>query len=71
MSDVYNHSHLVHAFDDCNAEITNSVVTPLCASISDEVARVIRQQRQTLPELVETVDVVRGLKNVRRFAAPE
>src|SRR5437868_7001810 len=58
MGDVNGHSYLIHSLDDGKAEITDSVVAPLGASVTNQVAAVVRQQRHTLPELIETIDIV-------------
>src|SRR4029453_12632584 len=60
--DIDRHSYLVHTFDDGNAEITDSVVAPLRAPVANEVAAVIREQRDALTELIEPVNVVWGSK---------
>ena len=65
MRDVDRHSYFIHPIDDGNAEITDSIVAPLRASVADQVAGVIGQQRYALPELIETIDVVRGPKMLR------
>src|ERR1043166_3004493 len=62
MSDVDGHAHLIHPFDDRNAEITNPIVASLCASVADQVGAVVGQQRYTLPELIETINVIRSPK---------
>ena len=51
MSDVNRHSYLVHTFDDRNAEITDAVIAALCASVADQVAAIVGEQRHTLSEL--------------------
>jgi hypothetical protein len=65
MRHVDRHSYFIHPIDDRNAEITDSIVAPLRASVADQVAGVIGQQRYALPELIKTVDVVRGPKMLR------
>ena len=65
MRDVERHSYFIHPIDDGNAEITDSIVAPLRASVADQVASVIGQQGYALPELIETIDVVRGPKMLR------
>src|SRR5581483_193536 len=58
MSDVNGHSHLIHPLDDGNAEIANAVIAPLRAPVTNQVAAVVGEQRDALPELIETIDVV-------------
>src|SRR5206468_9968375 len=65
MGDVNSHSHLIHALDDGHAELTNAVVAPLRASVTNQVAAVICQQRYTLPQLIESIDIVWGAKMFR------
>src|SRR5436190_24149169 len=48
MSDINGHSYLIHTFDDRNAELADAIIASLCASIPDQVAPVIRDQRYTL-----------------------
>src|SRR5438093_12039162 len=62
MSDVNRHSYLVHTFDDRNAEITDAVIAALCASVADQVAAIVGEQRHTLSELIKSIDVIRGMK---------
>src|SRR5258708_15684172 len=65
LRNVARHSYFIHPIDDGNAEITDSIVAPLRASVADQVAGVVGQQRYALPELIETIDVVRGPKMLR------
>src|SRR5438874_13773595 len=58
MSDINGHSYLINTFDDRNAEITDAIVTSLCASVADQVAAIICEQRYTLSELIKSIDVI-------------
>ena len=71
MRDVDGHSHLIHPIDYSNAEITDSVVASLRAPVADQVTAVIREQRHTLPELIETIDIVRAPKMFRVLQAQD
>src|SRR6266480_6284032 len=58
MSDINGHSYLINTFDDRNAEITDAIVPSLCASVADQVAAIICEQRYTLSELIKSIDVI-------------
>jgi hypothetical protein len=58
MRGVDGHSDLVHALDNTHAEIADTFVVALRAPVPDQVATVVSEKRNTLAELVETIDIV-------------
>src|SRR5205809_7465293 len=59
MCGIDSHSNLVHALYNLQTEVTNAVIAPFRAPITDEVATVVSQERNALAERIKVVHVVR------------
>src|SRR5262245_61220655 len=62
MRDVDRHSDFVHALNDADAEVGNTVVAPLSRAVADQVASVVSQLGDALADAVKEIDVFRTAK---------
>src|SRR6185369_1487123 len=65
MRNVNSHSHLVHAFDNRNAEVGDSFVAPLRRTVTDEISCVVSELRHALAQAAKEIHVLRSSKMLR------
>src|SRR5215217_7182687 len=58
MRNVNSHSHLVHAFDNRNAEVGDSFVAPLRRTVTDEISCVVSELRHALAQTAKEIHVL-------------
>ena len=55
---VNRHAHFVHAIDNGHPKVADALVSPLGGTVTNEIAAVVRELRNALPERVKKVDVI-------------
>src|SRR6185369_9103906 len=62
MRNVNSHPHLVHAFDNRNAEVGDSFVAPLRRTVTDEISCVVSELRHALAQATKEINVLGSSK---------
>src|SRR6185369_14630217 len=65
MRNVNSHPHLVHAFDNRNAEVGDTLVAPLRRPVTDEISCVVSELRHALAQAAKEIHVFRSSKMLR------